>query len=343
MLIKRQANGGMNRRIRVLGSLTRCIISIIIWTAAVSIAGCNIARHVPEGKYLLRSNKVTLKSPGVIRDKGEKRDAIARIIVQHPNTYNLQGILPYRLIKYNGRYKKFHLRPDSLLPKSIERPVIYDSTYVAKSVQNIRSYLFNQGYFYATVKDTVIYKRNKFAYPVYAIDAGNNYLINKMIFDVDDSGVLQVLRNAQENTELKKNRTFTFSLLDQERSRITSVIRNNGYYNFSQDDIRFVLDTLDKTFLKDLDNPLENALNFISASKRIRKPTVEVYVVVRTTDDSANRIKNIKNVTIYPDTKDFLEKLQGHFNPYKNAKADKIIGAIKEKTWAYLKRHFFVL
>ncbi len=42
------------------------------------------------------------------------------------------------------------------------------------------------------------------------------------------------------------------------------------------------------------------------------------------------------SVTIYPETKQFLEKLSGNFPPYKNPKADKIIGTIKEKTWAFL-------
>jgi len=42
------------------------------------------------------------------------------------------------------------------------------------------------------------------------------------------------------------------------------------------------------------------------------------------------------NINIYPDTKQFLENLQGHFSPYKNPKADKIIGTVKEKTWAFL-------
>jgi len=248
----------------------------------------------------LATNKVVLSSSSVINDKGEKKDIIRRIIVQNPNTYSFFGWVPYRLWLYNLRYNSLHKRPDSLLPKTVERPVLYDSTLLPKSLLHIRSYLFNQGYFYADIKDTTIY-RNKKAFKTYTINAGDNYLINKYNFDVDDTALLRCFQNEMEATELSHNRTFTFLLLDAERSRLTAIARNQGYYRFSQDNIGFVLDTLDKNYLKDLDNPLESALNFINLSKRNRKPTLDVNIIVHSADDSANRLHTISKVTVYPD------------------------------------------
>ncbi|NDC40001.1 MAG: hypothetical protein EBZ77_00350, partial [Chitinophagia bacterium] len=264
------------------------------------VTGSCTTSHIPEGKHLLATNKVVLSSSSVINDKGEKKDIIRRIIVQKPNTYSFFGWVPYRLWLYNLRYNSLHKRPDSLLPKTVERPVLYDSTLLPKSLLNIRSYLFNQGYFYADIKDTTIY-RNKKAFKTYTINAGDNYLINKYNFDVDDTALLRCFQNEMEATELSHNRTFTFLLLDAERSRLTAIARNQGYYRFSQDNIRFVLDTLDKNYLKDLDNPLESALNFINLSKRNRKPTLDVNIIVHSADDSANRLHTISKVTVYPD------------------------------------------
>src|SRR6201999_684665 len=111
---------------------------------------------------------------------------------------------------YNRRYKKLHDKADTSLPKSVERPVIFDSTLILRSMQNMRSYLFNQGYFYARITDTYKLKDKK-AYVDYNINAGGNYLINKINYDIDDSNIARVVKGASPLTAFEKNRNFTYS------------------------------------------------------------------------------------------------------------------------------------
>lgn len=276
------------------------VAAIVLLVTAIWATGCSSTKHIPEGSHLLRKNRIKLRTETVMYNRGEIKDNLAHLVGQKTNTYSTWGLIPARLWWYNFKYRKVHDRPDTALPKTMERPVLFDSTYIPKSIQNMRSYLFNQGYFYARIRDSVTYSHKK-AYVNYVIDAGNNYLINKIHFDVDDSGIVSLLRDNMEPTELQKNRAFTYVLLDDERSRMTSVIRNNGYYRFSQENIRFEIDTMDKSFFRDVENPLENALNFISSARSNKKPALDVYVIVRTREDSSNVQFTSGKVTVYPD------------------------------------------
>ena len=171
-------------------------------------------------------------------------------------------ILPFRtplkLWRYNHRYKKVHALPDSLLPKSVERPVILDTTLIPRAMINMKNYLFNQGYFYAKIRDTVTISHKR-AYVSYIINTGNNYLISKINYDVDDSNILHMLLATTDISNLQKEKQFTYSMLDDERSRITqSLVRNNGYFKFSQENVTFKLETLStKPYLKTSKVPLK--------------------------------------------------------------------------------------
>lgn len=284
------------------GRVGNYIVTMVLLLAVVLAAGCSSTKHIPDGKYLLRSNRIKLKSDVVIYNKGEIKDNLAHLVLQRTNTYRglSQGLVPIKLWLYNFRYNKFKDRPDSLLPKTRERPVLLDTAYIPKSIQNMRAYLFNQGYFYARIKDSITYKGKK-AYVSYNIHSGNNYLINKIHLDVDDSAVKKLISDNMAASGLKKNKAFTYVLLDDERSRLASAIRNNGYYQFSQENIRFEIDTMDKEFFRDVENPLENAINFISSTRTNRKPTIDIYVIVRTAEDTSNVQYTSGTVTVYPD------------------------------------------
>lgn len=270
----------------------------------VILAGCSPTKHVPDNHYLLRSNKIILNTETAMPNKGELKDILSKLIAQKPNSNSLVFIpakTPFRLLRYNNRYRKLNDLPDSLLPKSVERPVILDTLAAQRSAQNMKNFLFNQGYFYATVKHTLKLKK-KMAYATYTISAGPNYAINKVIYDVDDVNLLRILYRYESESAIKKDKIFTYSLLDEERSRITAAIRNNGYWKFTQENINFKIDTMDKILFKNVESPFLNAVNYISANKTKKKPTLDIDVVIRLADDTAAfKPYKIGNVNVYPD------------------------------------------
>ncbi len=272
----------------------------------ITFSACRSTKHLSPQQNLLWQNKLILTSDKVMPNKGEIKDNLDRIIIQKPNS-NYLGIMPFKvpmkLWRYNRRYRKFSTRPDSLLPKSVERPTIFDSTSMPRTVQNMKTYLFNQGYFYASVSDTVIYKGKK-AYTTYKVNAGYNYLINKIIYKIDDSSISKIVTSNENATILKKGKEFAYSMLEEERSRITNLVANQGYRRFNLENISFKLDTMDKSIFKVAGSPFENVVNFVSQNKSNKKKTLDVVIIIRKTDDTLSYNKyRISRVNVYPDYK----------------------------------------
>lgn len=273
---------------------------ILLFAVLAISAGCNSTKHLPAGGHLLRSNNIELTSDKVMVNKGEIKDNLHHRILQKPN-YRFLRLYPTKIYLYNWRYKKLRDRPDDSLSKWVERPVVFDSSLMARSAQNMRNYLFNEGYFYASVSDTVIYKGRK-AYVLYRVHAGSNYLINRINYDIDDSMVAYIVRGAAETSTLQKGKEFRYGMLEEERSRLTTLVRNNGYYRFSQENVSFRIDTIDKSSFKIAENPFENAINFIAQSKSNKKESIDIDVVIRPAEDSTVYTRyTLASVTVYPD------------------------------------------
>lgn len=280
---------------------TCLLLTVFLWTS------CNITKTVPKGQYLLRENTLKVKSDKLVTRKGELKENLERLIIQKPNYYT--GIplihIPTKLLLYNLNPSKYEKNTENfqLKSKTVERPVIYDSLSVEKSAQNMRSYLINQGYFYSKVQDTVIFKRKK-AYVTYKVNTGTGYLVNKVDYQtgIDDSTIKRIVNDAADKTVFSKGKEFTFSLFDEERERLASLLRNNGYYKFSQENISFELDTANKSFFQNAENPIEGAISFILTQKSKKRPTCDIKVIV-TRDDEPDSYKRfgISRVEIYPD------------------------------------------
>lgn len=287
----------MDHRRRAL--ITNAILLLIVLLVS---GGCNTTRHLPEGKYLLRSNTIKLRTDQSVTRKSDMKDNLGGLIIQKPNTY-IFGIIPLKLWLYNNRYEKYKADTTNfqLKSKTVEPPVIYDSSTIRRTALNMKSYLFNQGYFYATITDTTKFSGKK-AFVTYNVNAGINYLVNRTIFDINDTIVENLVKKAQAETVLKPGTEFNYSLLEQEQSRLTSVLRDNGYYKFTNNNISFELDTLNKSYLKNDANAIESTIDILTLRRKKKKPTLDVKVIIRADEDPAAYYRyGISRVRVFPD------------------------------------------
>lgn len=274
-------------------------LSVLI---ALLAASCSPVKHLPPDSYLLRKNDIRLKSDKGITRRGELKDNVERLIAQKPNTYLAAGRFPWKVWLYNLRYEKYKQNPEVERGKFVEEPVIYDSMLVTRSSDNLRSYLFNQGYFYPKVTDTTVFKDRR-AYVTYDIQTGVNFLIRQKTIDVDDSVIHSIVAANMGETTLKEGKSFAMSLLEQERSRITNLLRDHGFYRFSQENIvDFQLDTFNRSLVRDGNSPFESAIDFLAAQKAKKKPTLDIKIVIRAENkDVVYKRYAINNVTVLPD------------------------------------------
>ena len=286
----------IEKRVVHLQTLLLCCCCAV----AILVQSCNTTKHVPKGAHLLRKNTLKIKSDRTITNKGVLEDQLNVLVIQKPNTY-WSGWFPFKLWKYNWRSEKYIRNQQIELPKSIERPVLYDSILQKRTVANMQYFLINQGYFKAKVTDTVRYTEKR-AFAQYKIVTGVNYLIDKVIVDADDSTVGALIQSGMKSTLLRKEKPYTKPLIDEERSRIINLMQNNGYYKFGQENVTFELDTVNKESLRGADGLFESAINFITLQKKQKKLSVDIKVQISDTFDKQSYLKyKIGKMVVLPD------------------------------------------
>ncbi len=284
-----------------------------VLAGSILLAGCDPTRRVPQGSYLLKRNKVDVVDNAV--DPAE----LEPIMKQKPNkrilwvpfylhTYNLpnpekipqwQAKKDARIDRKNERrtakgkepkpYKR--TRAEWLRTTVGEAPVIVDSTLTKKSAEQIRLYLAKEGWFKATVNDTVVLKDRRWyggrtrqpkAVVTYRVDPGPMYRLRNISFEVDDPRILQLVTRTWEASLLKIGERFDDDVLDEERTRITTMLRDDGYLYFNRDLIQYDADTTVEGHQVDLAMHFERP---VARTKRGLKGTPEgtVYTIQEVT------------------------------------------------------------
>lgn len=285
--------------------LPKLFIAFFLLSGIMLLSGCATTKYLKEDQYLLRKVNIKLNTDKTFSEKGALSDQLYGLMPQQPNTY-LFGIMPYKVWLYNFRNKKYQQDTSNFQLKSkvVEKPAVLDTSMILRAKKNIRDFLKNSGYFYAQVDDTIKIKGKK-AYLTYRINTGTEYLIDEVSYEMENPELVSLTEKLNEATLFTKGKAYSNTLAGTERSRITNVIRNYGYYRFSADNIDFELDTLDKSYFRNLENPFESAINFITLKRQKKKPTLNIKVIIHPTDDSLEFQKyTFKNVVVIPDYQD---------------------------------------
>lgn len=206
---------------------------------------CSPVKYVGEREYLL--NKVTVKT----ESKDVSKTEIKKNIRQKPNT-RILGVARFHLGLYNLSGRDGEKKFNKWLRNIGEAPVIYSDFLTERSKLQILQYLHNKGYYEAEVEDTVIFKKKR-ANLEYRVCPGEvtriaefdykdkyNYTANILS---DTTALMQEVVPGMKATLVKTNDPLDVDVLEQERERITRMLREKGYFNFSKNYIQFYADT----------------------------------------------------------------------------------------------------
>jgi len=269
------------------------------------MSGCSSTRHLEKGQVLLRKVDLKLTTDKTLADKSALADQLRSLVLQQPNSY-LLGRLPIKLWLYNMRYDKYRVDTANFQIKNkvVEKPVALDTMMVMRSVKNMSDFLRNSGYFYATVSDTIKIDGKK-ATVVYRVNTGTEYLIDEVNYDIEDPAMAPLAAKLKEGSLFTKGKGYSNTLAGTERSRLVNELKNYGYYRFSSDNVDFELDTLDKSYFRNLENPFESAVNFITLNRTHKKPTLNIKVMIHKGEDSlAFQKYTFGKVVVIPDYSD---------------------------------------
>lgn len=206
--------------------------SLLILGCIILFYSCNPTKTLKENEQFLQSNVVKIDNSRI--DKEE----ITNIIKQKPNK-KILGVFRFHL----GVYNFFSNKKASKIRENVgEAPVIYDSLLAERSVKQLELYLNNKGFFQNQVSSEKILHKNKVT-QVYTIKAGKPYVINDINYKFNDPELGIYVLAKKDYSIIKKGKNFDVDVLDSERERIKNVLKNYGYYYFTNNSIKYKVDT----------------------------------------------------------------------------------------------------
>ncbi|MBR4563364.1 MAG: BamA/TamA family outer membrane protein [Paludibacteraceae bacterium] len=211
----------------------------IVLVPALVLASCNTTKFVPQGQYLL--NKARIRC---VDDKSVPTGDLRSYLRQTQNT-EIFGFWKLQLDVYNTAPSDTTSATSKKLARNAhkmgEAPVIYDDELTKTSMQQLEQQMNNMGYFNAKVDTQKIYKRRKVEVN-YIITANKPYIIRSYGVDMPVDALYEVAADPQRCLVLPGDK-FNTSTMDEERQRITSVMRNRGYFYFEKSMLEFTADS----------------------------------------------------------------------------------------------------
>jgi outer membrane protein assembly factor BamA len=228
----------INKSILLFANSSRYICYSLIFSFAILLfSGCNPARRIPDGYYLLNKNKY------VLEDKQEVNLYEVSAITTHIPNKRLFDIYRFNLRTYVLFDTKKEHKFNRWVKKHIgEAPVILDTIAVNGTLKQIKLYLFNHGYFNAEVYKEIVIKQKK-ANVIYHIRANEPYHIKQLTQSITDDDIFKIFTQDSAQSFLKQGDQYQSKMMTQERERITEQLNRKGYYRFSKEFITFSIDT----------------------------------------------------------------------------------------------------
>lgn len=235
--------------------MTKNLYKYLLFVALGFLIACNPARRLGEGEYLLNKNKLLIDSKDITTDNLEG------LIKQLPNKKIIR-LFRFNLRVYNFANRGKERKYKKWLKNTIgEPPVIIDTNLTNASVANMKSEMFNKGYFNAQVSKSIKIKKQKRQASIsYNIISGKPYTINTINTIIDDQKINAFLLTGENNSLIKPGMPYNVDVLDAERERITKLLKNNGYFYFSKDYLQFEIDSALNSHKVNIDQYLKGVL-----------------------------------------------------------------------------------
>ena len=202
-------------------------------------ASCSNTKNLAPGQNLFIGAKEKIKSEDKISSskRNALEDEMHDLVRPKPNS-SLLGVR-FKLTVYNmvKEPKKKKGLMHWLKYKVGEPPVIASNSVLEKNRQVIQNHFDNRGYFRdSVVMDTSI--KDKKLTVTYTALLDTQYTIRRVSYPTDSSMLAKTIQQkamAKRRRLLKPDNPYDLDVIKDERTRIDSRLKENGYYYFSPD------------------------------------------------------------------------------------------------------------
>lgn len=239
----------------------------IVLLIGLLASSCSVTKNIPEGQYLLD------KADIVVHEESRKTEVregeLTRYVRQKPNKRVLGFRLHLRLFNMANPEKEKGI--SDMLRKIGEEPVVLDTFQTQQTALNLARYLESKGFYSANVSDTTRLGRRR-AQVQYNVKPGAPHRIRNIHYAIEDSLIRDVVLSDTSNRLIKRGDRFDIDILREERRRIESKLREQGYFFFSRDFVTFTADTSVSSKSVDVDLVIRKRFTRNEFGERITQP-----------------------------------------------------------------------
>lgn len=216
--------------------------SLCLLLAIFGLASCSNTKYLQDGQQLYIGADVNVESKGKIPDKDQLKQNLEENISPKPNK-TILGLRP-QLWFYNiaGTPKGKGLRY-FLKNKLGKPPVLFEDVKPDANADMMVNYLENHGYFQPKVGYQVVNKGEKKVKLQYTVTLNSPYRYYKIDFPKGDSGIVGAIAMSRDESLLKEGDIYNLDVLKQERARIETALKDEGYFYFTADNLIFKIDS----------------------------------------------------------------------------------------------------
>ncbi len=224
-------------------------ILYILLAVVVSItySSCSVVRHIPDNSYYLQRIDIHTDQSTPKADRITTGD-FEKYVRQSPNKRFL-GINLYTWI-YNLANPEKENKWNNLKRRIGEKPILLDLTKTEQTRKNFKVYMDSRGFFTSQSSfelDTL--SKKKRAIVQYNIKQGTPYRIDSVYYTFRDQSLKRLILGDTTNSLIHRGDVFNITTLENERTRITNQLKQDGYYKFSINNIEYIADTLNSNNL----------------------------------------------------------------------------------------------
>ena len=217
----------------------------ITFILMIFFTSCNYTKNLSKNEYALVKN--TVKVDDI---KGTQFDDLIDLVRPFPNK-KFMGMFPIKV----SLWASHQPRVDSITGKTRdskfnqwlrrigEPPVLLDTVDMQRSMKQIDLAMFKRGYFDAVTRAEVQFLRKQKARVNYFVTPNQPYYIRSIDYQIDIPEYKRIVMTDTANALVKKGAIYSEEELVAERNRITSTIRDQGFFHATSSIITFLVDT----------------------------------------------------------------------------------------------------
>ncbi|RFZ95357.1 hypothetical protein D0C36_07460 [Mucilaginibacter conchicola] len=242
---------------------------------AVFFTACSTTKYLPPGQKLYTGGDVKVDDKSIPKkDAKALEDELKTYIRPKPNS-SLLGMRIKLWLYYKTKSRKGFI--NKFLSKYGEPPVLASQVDLQKNSDIMQNRLQNISYFQATVKGDTIGKE-KTAKALFTASPGPSYTIRNLTFpNATDNNLDTAIKGTMKQTLLKKGDKYNLDVIKNERIRIDTRLKEEGFFYFAPEQL-----------LVKVDSTVGN--HQVDMIVRIKPETPE----------QAREIYTVRNIYVYP-------------------------------------------